>query len=85
MRKQYNQILKKQFRESLIHTREDLTISQEEMVYRLLLSCWTYAELERGRSCLGALTLAIYIIRICPEFVNDLRSALEIKQEVTAR
>lgn len=80
MRKQYEKVLKAFFHEKLFRCREELGISQEEMAHRLAMASRTYVELDHGKSGCGALTLALFLSRICDDplsFLVELRHALE--------
>lgn len=80
MRKQYATVLKAFFHEKLFRRRVELNISQEEMAYRLAMADRTYVDLDHGKSCCSALTLALFLIYICADplaFLEELRTALE--------
>ncbi len=84
MRKYYTAILKKLLHTHLLRNRDALGISQEEMAHRLMMASRTYVDLDHGKSCCNALTLALYLIYICPDpaaFLRELRSALEEGQD----
>lgn len=80
MRKQYTQVLKTYFHQRLFRSRADLGITQEEMAHRLLMASRTYVDLDHGKTCCSALTLALFLIYICTdplEFLEELRDAFE--------
>lgn len=80
MRKQYTQILKAHFHQKLFRSRVALDITQEEMASRLSMANRTYVDLDHGKTCCSALTLALFLIYICPEpmeFLEELRYAFE--------
>ena len=80
MRKHYSRILKNFFYESLIHTRHDLGITQEEMAFRLSMACLTYIDLDHGKTGCSAVTLALYLVYLCKDplaFIIGLRNAFE--------
>ena len=80
MKKRYQSVMKQQFRDSLLRNRERLDLTQAKMAKKLLLEDRTYAALESGESCCGALTLALFLIYCCddPEtFLDDLRKGIE--------
>lgn len=80
MRKHYTNILKAIFCEQLLHRRADLEISQEEMAHRLVMACRTYVDLEHGKTCCSALTLALFLIYLCADplaFLKELQNAFE--------
>ena len=80
MRKYYSKILKAYFYESIIHARQDLGITQEEMAFRLSMACRTYIDLDHGKTSCSAVTLALYLVYICQDpvrFIDGLRNAFE--------
>ena len=80
MRKHYSRILKDFFYESLIHTRYDLGITQEEMAFRSSMACRTYIDLDHGQNGCSAVTLALYLVYICQnpaQFIDGLRDAYD--------
>ncbi len=85
MRKHYTNILNEQLHSHLIRNRDAMGISQEEMANRLMMAGRTYVDLDHGKSGCSALTLALYLLYICPDpaaFLKELRSALEEGQDV---
>ena len=85
MREKYNQILKALLQEKIIESRNDLCISQEEMAHRLSMAGRSYIDLEHGKTGGSALTLALYLLYLCPDstaFLNELKQAFDnIEQE----
>ena len=80
MRKQYTKALKTVFYENLIRTRADRGITQEEMAYKLAMASRTYVDLDHGKTCCSAVTLALFLIYICADplgFLEELRDAFE--------
>ena len=80
MKKRYQTVMKQQFRDSLLRNRDRLDLTQAKMAKKLLLEDRSYAALESGESCCGALTLALFLIYCCddPEtFLDDLRKGIE--------
>lgn len=80
MRRHYEKILKVFFHERLFRRRGDLGITQEEMADKLAMANRTYVDLDHGRSCCSALTLALFLIYICDDpllFLEELRNAFE--------
>lgn len=80
MRKQYTQVLKTYFHQKLFRSRVDLGMTQEEMAHRLLMASRTYVDLDHGKTCCSALTLALFLIYICANplgFLEELRDAFE--------
>ena len=88
MRKQYQEILQTFFHHRLYYTRVDiLDITQEEMAYRLALSCRSYVDLDHGKTSCSAVTLALFLVYIChdpAEFLEELRYAFEAVRTTTA-
>lgn len=80
MRNQYRNVLKKFFYEEISRTRYDLGISQEKMAERLALASRTYVDLDHGKTCCSEVTLALFLIYVCPDpqkFLEELRYAFE--------
>lgn len=80
MRNQYRQVLKVFFHYRAFQARAELGITQEEMAHRLSMSSRTYVELEHGKTCCGAVTLALYLVYVCDdpdEFLEELKHAFE--------
>lgn len=80
MRKHYHSILKTYFTHELVQRRMDLQITQAEMAERLLMDDRSYIDLDHGKSCCSALTLALYIAFICDDvydFAEGLRYAFD--------
>lgn len=80
MRKQYTKVLKLFFHNKLFYTRETLGITQEEMAHRLAMAARTYIDLDHGKTCCSALTLALFLIYVCTDpviFLEELRNAFE--------
>lgn len=80
MRKHYTNIMKAFFCEKIFRRRVNLDISQEEMAHRLLMACRTYVDLEHGKTCCSALTLALFLIYLCADplaFLEELQNVFE--------
>ena len=87
MRKHYKEILKAFFYSKVSQARYDLEISQEEMAYRLAMACRNYADLDNGKTCCSAVTLALFLIYICKDpvtFLEELRHAFEADSDKAA-
>lgn len=81
MRKQYTDTLKHFFHKKVKGSRTELGITQEEMADRLLMAGRTYIDLEQGKNCCSALTLALYLIYVSGDpvhFPEELREAFEL-------
>lgn len=80
MKERYQTAMKNHFRDSLLQTRDSLHLTQAKMARKLLMEDRSYAALESGESCCGALTLALYLIYCCDDpdnFLEGLRKAME--------
>lgn len=80
MRKHYTKVLKSFFHDKLLHRREALGMTQEEMADRLAMANRTYIYLDHGKTCCSGLTLALFLIYACEDplmFLEELRYALE--------
>lgn len=76
MRKIYHEILKKQFYDRIIHTRDDKRMTQAEMAERLSMADRSYIELDHGNFSCSAVTLALYLCYLCDDaqgFLDDLK------------
>lgn len=80
MRKQYKNALKTVFHQNLFRTRTELGITQEEMAYKLAMASRTYVDLDHGKTCCSAVTLALFLTYICSDplgFLEEVRNAFE--------
>lgn len=87
MRKHYKEILKTFFHTKVSQARYDMEISQEEMAYRLAMACRNYVDLDNGKTCCSAVTLALFLIYICKNpvaFLEELRHAFEADSDKAA-
>ena len=87
MRKEYTKALKTFFHENLLHRREALGMSQEEMAERLAMACRTYIDLDHGKTCCSSITLVLFLIYVCDDpmkFLEELRYAIEACDEMVA-
>ena len=88
MKNLYKQALIETVQASFKETRKEiLHISQVEMSEKLLLSCRSYIELERGRSLCNSLSLVLYLIYYCPDpeaFLDDAKKAIEKARDSVA-
>ena len=62
MRKAYHAILKTFFHQYLLHTRAATGLTQSQMAERLAMDDRSYIELDHGKSCCSAITLALFLI-----------------------
>lgn len=80
MRKLFHTILKKQFHEALVYSREKEGVTQLEMAQILSMDERSYIDLDHGKICCSAITLALFLIYVCEDvgsFLGKLRSAIE--------
>ena len=57
-----------------------MEISQEEMACRLAMACCNYVDLDNGKTCCSAVTLALFLVCICKDpitVLEELRRAFE--------
>lgn len=66
MRKQYREILKKWFQNKLVHHRYTACTTQLEMAEKLAMDERSYIDLEHGKTCCSAVTLALFLT-ICSD------------------
>ena len=87
MRKLYTKVLKTFFYEELVHRREALGFTQEEMADRLAMAGRTYVDLDHGKTSCSALTLVLFLIYVCDDpldFLDRLKYALEANDKRAA-
>lgn len=87
MRKTYHTILKEQFHFRLIQARVHLEWTQSEMAERLCMDDRSYSDLDTGKSCCSAVTLALFLVFVCEDvvgFIEELRHAFETGTENAA-
>lgn len=80
MRKTFHAILKRCFHSNLVRTRTALVITQSEMAERLFMDDRSYIDLDHGKTCCSAVTLALFLIYVCEDpygFLEELRHAFE--------
>lgn len=80
MRKTYQVILKCVFCEKLTRDRSRLGLTQSQMAEKLAMDDRSYIDLDHGKTCCSAVTLALYLVYVCEDvfgFVEDLRNAFE--------
>ena len=78
MRKQLRFSLIRYFRSELLKTRGALDISQEEMAHILAMSVRNYTDLEGGKTCLGLITLLLFLRRCCMDHHAFMDGLLEL-------
>ena len=87
MRGTYRSILKKFFCGYIKRTRSRLNLTQLQMAEKLEMDERSYIDLEHGKSCCSAVTLALFLIYICDDivlFLTDLRLAFEKENDQAA-
>lgn len=87
MRKTYHTILKEQFHIRLIRARVRLELTQAEMAEKLHMDDRSYSDLDTGKNCCSAVTLALFLVFICEDvegFLEELRHAFEVGTERAA-
>jgi len=80
MRKHYHTILKSCFHSNLVRTRKANALTQSQMAELLAMDDRSYIELDHGRNCCSATTLALYLIYCCHDpwdFLGELKDAIE--------
>lgn len=80
MRKTYRNVLKHRFQINLVRTRMTIGLTQAQMAERLAMDERSYIDLDHGKSCCSAVTLALYLVYVCcdvAEFLEELRDAFE--------
>lgn len=84
MRSSCAEILRIRFRRALMAARVEAGIGRTEMAQILCMSLRSYSDLERGAASCGAVTLALFLVRVCPDpvaFLADLREAMSRELE----
>lgn len=87
MRKMYHRILKTYFTNTLVQRRQALQLTQAQMAERLLMDDRSYIDLDHGKTCCSALTLALYLAFICEDvhnFTEGLRYAFSTGRDSAA-
>ena len=87
MRKRYHEILKIWFQDKLVHQRDVSFMTQLEMSERLEMDERSYIDLEHGKTCCGAVTLALFLTFCCSdpmEVLEELRCAFEMGKHEAA-
>ena len=87
MRKLQREVLKAYFYTQLIATRSEKGLTQSQMAERLAMDERSYIDLDHGKTCCSAITLARFLIFVCEsptQFLEELRHALEEAEEKAA-
>ena len=80
MRQTYRELLKQHFHIRLFHARVELGLTQSDMAERLSMDDRSYIDLDHGKTCCSAVTLALFLLYVCEDvdgFLKELRSAFE--------
>lgn len=80
MRKTYRVVLKRFFHSSLTQERVNQGLTQSEMAQKLCMDDRSYIDLDHGKACCSAVTLALFLIYVCDnplKFLENLRYAFE--------
>ena len=80
MRKVYHMRLKEHFHRALVETREHRKMSQAQIAEKLAMDERSYIDLDHGKTCCSAVTLALFLIYVCDDaskFLAELKNALE--------
>lgn len=87
MRKTYQYILKIYFNHDLVQMRTTLHLTQAQMAELLSMDDRSYIDLDHGKSCCSAVTLALYLAFVCDDvlkFVEGLRYAFNAGKDSAA-
>ena len=87
MRKQQREILKNYFYSQLIATRSAKRLTQSQMAELLAMDDRSYLDLDHGRTCCSAITLARFLIFVCEspmQFLEGLHHAFEEAEDKVA-
>ena len=87
MRKQCEQILKNLFHETLVNTRYQVELTQEQMAAILMMDVRSYVELDHGNSGCSALTLCLFLVFVCEkpgEFLDKFKVYAERRRSNVA-
>lgn len=87
MRKIFHIRLREQFHHALIEARKRKELSQAQMAEKLAMDERSYIDLDHGKTCCSAVTLALFLIYVCEDtgkFLSELKDALEAAQNKAA-
>lgn len=80
MRGYYKKIVKSLFCRYLKETRKTAKLTQSKMAEKLAMDVRSYIDLEHGRTCCSAITLALFLAYLCDDpakCARELRDAFE--------
>jgi DNA-binding XRE family transcriptional regulator len=78
MRRTYRNVLKNHFHVRLVQIRTTNSLTQSEMAERLSMDDRSYIDLDHGKTCCSAVTLALFLVYVCEDvhtFLEELRHA----------
>lgn len=87
MRNTYRRVLKNCFNNVLVRTRTEQALTQSQMAERLAMDERSYIDLDHGKSCCSAVTLALFLIYCCCDplgFLGEFKDAIETEIESAA-
>ena len=87
MRKQQREILKGYFYSQLIATRSEKRLTQSEMAEQLAMDERSYIDLDHGKTCCSAITLARFLVYMCEspiQFLEGLRRVFDNNENKVA-
>ena len=80
MRRIYRSVLKHHFQVHLVQIRTAHGLTQSEMAEKLSMDDRSYIDLDHGKTCCSAVTLALFLVYICDDvqvFLEELRHAFK--------
>lgn len=87
MRNTYRKVLKNCFNNVLVRTRTEQALTQSQMAERLAMDERSYIDLDHGKSCCSAVTLALFLIYCCRDplgFLGEIKNAIETEIDPAA-
>lgn len=78
MRRIYRNVLKHHFHVHLVQIRQARGLTQAEMAEKLAMDDRSYIDLDHGKTCCSAVTLALFLVYVCEDvqaFLEELRHA----------
>ena len=78
MRRIYRNVLKNHFHVHLVQIRTANGLTQSEMAEKLSMDDRSYIDLDHGKTCCSAVTLALFLVYVCEDvhtFLEELRHA----------
>ena len=87
MRKQQREILKGYFYSQLIATRSEKRLTHSEMAEQLAMDERSYIDLDHGKTCCSAITLARFLVYMCEspiQFLEGLRRVFDNNENKVA-